>query len=123
MVLLRIKEHSQRFPSTPLLTTRFLFLSQGTMNFGYIVHHNQLGLHKIDLVRMERVALIDLTAYNCHPEALNFVAIGGSVVINCAGSETVPAKQLILDYLTDSVIKVRYILGNICHVGQKNATP
>ncbi|XP_030835975.1 follistatin-related protein 5 [Strongylocentrotus purpuratus] len=79
---------------------------QGTMNFGYIVHHNQLGLHKIDLVRMERVALIDLTAYNCHPEALNFVAIGGSVVINCAGSETVPAKQLVLDYLTDSVIKV-----------------
>ena len=81
------------------------------MNFGYIVHHNQLGLHKIDLVRMERIAMIDLTAYNCHPEALNFVAIGGSVVINCAGSDIIPAKQLVLDYLTDSVIKVKYLLN------------
>ncbi|XP_072165244.1 follistatin-related protein 5-like [Diadema setosum] len=79
---------------------------QGTMNFGYTVHHNQLGLNKIDLIRMERVAQIDLTAYQCHPESLNFVAIGGNVVINCAGRDGQPAKQIILDYITDSVVKV-----------------
>ena len=79
---------------------------QGAMNYGYVVHHDQLGLYKFDLVRMERIAHIDLTAYQCHPDAVSFVAIGGSVVINCRGSDAVPSKQIILDYLTDSVISV-----------------
>uniref|UniRef100_T1IVU0 Follistatin-related protein 5 n=1 Tax=Strigamia maritima TaxID=126957 RepID=T1IVU0_STRMM len=68
--------------------------------YGYAVHSNQRGMYKVDLAAMKYVHTIDLSAYNCVPESMQFASIGGFVVIECGGGNG----QLLMDLLTDSVL-------------------
>ncbi|XP_077999166.1 follistatin-related protein 5-like [Glandiceps talaboti] len=79
---------------------------QGNIRYVYVVHKDEMGLHKIDLESMSVVKVIDLSELSCHPEGIAFVPVGGYVVLQCIdrNKNGVAAKQMILDYLTDAVV-------------------
>ncbi|NP_001161543.1 follistatin-like 5 precursor [Saccoglossus kowalevskii] len=79
---------------------------QDEYRYIYVVHKDELGLHKIDMEIMASIKAIDLSEYDCYPSDLAFTPIGGYVIVRCEGRDSVTAKQLILDYLTDDVITV-----------------
>lgn len=49
--------------------------SHYTFKYGYVTHHNQRGLYKVDLANLRYVKSIDLTLYNCVPEHIVFSAL------------------------------------------------
>ncbi|XP_074037998.1 follistatin-related protein 5 isoform X2 [Leptinotarsa decemlineata] len=80
-------------------------LSHYSFKYGYVTHTNQRGLYKLDLVNLRYTRSVDLTPYNCVPAQVRFSALYGMVIMQCLEPVTNrPTGQLILDYLTDSVI-------------------
>lgn len=79
---------------------------QGEMLHGYIIHRDQQGLSKIDLRSLTHQGRVNLREYNCHPNSVSFVAIGGYVIVNCEANGYEQEKQLFVDYITDEVIRV-----------------
>ena len=43
---------------------------------GYVAHHEQMALYKLDLEAMKYVKMIDLKAYKCVPGAVAFIPVG-----------------------------------------------
>lgn len=98
--------------------------------YGYVSHKNQRGLYKLDLANMRYIRSIDLAPYNCVPRTVQFSALcewwniysyipstdhadfwswpllsDGFVVLECEEPVTGrPTGQVLLDYLTDTVI-------------------
>ncbi|XP_029633661.1 follistatin-related protein 5-like [Octopus sinensis] len=84
-----------------------------TFLFGYVIHSGQRGLFKLDIEEMKYIKNIDLNQYNCEPENLAFIPLGGQIVIQCHSSKDghQPPLQLILDYITDNVIANTSVSG------------
>ncbi|XP_023931855.1 follistatin-related protein 5 isoform X2 [Lingula anatina] len=82
-------------------------------DYGYVVHNEQQGLHKIHLKTMKYVKTVDFTKYSCVPQNLAFVPLGGYVVVDCRSPAGKPPqeKQLLMDYITDAVINERDVIG------------
>ncbi|GFG35030.1 hypothetical protein Cfor_04391, partial [Coptotermes formosanus] len=73
--------------------------------YGYVTHTNQRGLYKLDLANMRYTRSIDLTPYNCVPRQIQFSALYGFVIMECEEPITGrPTGQILLDYLTDTVL-------------------
>ncbi|KAJ8924834.1 hypothetical protein NQ315_000988 [Exocentrus adspersus] len=86
----------------------FQELSHYSFKYGYVTHTNQRGLYKLDLVNLRYTRSVDLTPYNCVPAQVRFSALYGMVVMQCLEPVTNrPTGQLILDYLTDTVIATK----------------
>ncbi|KAH9519790.1 hypothetical protein Btru_070919 [Bulinus truncatus] len=80
-------------------------------DFGYVTHHDQNGLFKLNLEDMSYTKSIDLSSYGCVPTYLDFVPIGGHVLIQCVSSADHHTLQLTMDYLTDTVISTVSLPG------------
>ncbi|XP_046379579.2 follistatin-related protein 5-like [Haliotis rufescens] len=80
-------------------------------NYGYITHNGQQGLFKLDLKTMKYVKAIDFSSYNCVPKSVSFVPIGGHVIVQCVSKSTHETIQLLMDYLTDTIISKTAIPG------------
>ncbi|XP_015590184.1 follistatin-related protein 5 isoform X2 [Cephus cinctus] len=73
--------------------------------YGYVTHTNQRGMYKLDLANMRYTRSADLAPYNCVPRNIQFPALYGFVVLECEEPVTARATgQLLLDYLTDTVL-------------------
>ncbi|EEB13958.1 conserved hypothetical protein [Pediculus humanus corporis] len=85
--------------------------------YGYVTHSNQKGLYKLDLANMRYVKNVDLSANNCVPRHVQFSALYGYVIIECEELSTGhPSGQILLDYLTDSIISQKTGLFGKPHV-------
>ncbi|CAK9797946.1 Follistatin-related protein 5 [Anthophora plagiata] len=76
-----------------------------TFKYGYVSHTNQRNMYKLDLKNMKYTRSADLSSYNCVPMNVQFSVLYGFVIIEC--QEPIinrPAGQLVLDYLTDTVL-------------------
>ncbi|XP_043287172.1 follistatin-related protein 5-like isoform X3 [Venturia canescens] len=73
--------------------------------YGYVTHTNQRGMYKLDLANMRYTRSADLAPYNCVPANIQFPALYGFVILQCEEPVTGRATgQLLLDYLTDTVL-------------------
>ncbi|KAJ8674779.1 hypothetical protein QAD02_010565, partial [Eretmocerus hayati] len=73
--------------------------------YGYVTHTNQRGMYKLDLANMRYTRSADLAPYNCVPAHIQFPALYGFVILQCEEPITGRATgQLLLDYLTDTVL-------------------
>ncbi|XP_008555212.1 follistatin-related protein 5 [Microplitis demolitor] len=73
--------------------------------YGYVTHTNQRGMYKLDLANMRYTRSADLAPYNCVPAHIQFPALYGFVILQCEEPITGKATgQLLLDYLTDTVL-------------------
>ncbi|PIK40982.1 putative follistatin-related protein 5 [Apostichopus japonicus] len=79
---------------------------QGEMHYGYLIHRDQQGLSKIDLRSLTHEGRVNLRDYDCHPNSVAFVAIGGYVIVNCDATDGEQERQLFVDYVTNEVICV-----------------
>ncbi|XP_076327229.1 follistatin-related protein 5-like isoform X1 [Tachypleus tridentatus] len=85
--------------------------------YGFVVHTNQRGMYKLHLKGMKYVKTVDLTPYNCEPHNAAFAALGGYVILECIEPIThQPTGQLVLDYLTDTVISHKVNLFGQPHI-------
>ncbi|OAD59512.1 Follistatin-related protein 5 [Eufriesea mexicana] len=76
-----------------------------TFKYGYVSHANQRNMYKLDLKNMKYTRSADLSSYNCVPVNVQFSVLYGFVVIECQAPVTNrPTGQLLLDYLTDTVL-------------------
>ncbi|CAH1955941.1 unnamed protein product, partial [Acanthoscelides obtectus] len=92
-------------------------LSHYSFKYGYVTHTNQRGLYKLDLVNLRYTRSVDLTPYNCVPAQVRFSALYGLVVMECLEPVTNrPTGQLLLDYLTDSVIETKPTLPGVPYI-------
>ncbi|XP_068916226.1 follistatin-related protein 5-like isoform X2 [Tenebrio molitor] len=92
-------------------------LSHYSFKYGYATHTNQRGLYKLDLVNLRYTRSVDLTPYNCVPTQVQFSALYGLVIMQCLEPVTNrPTGQLILDYLTDTVIGTKPNLPGIPYI-------
>ncbi|XP_063920258.1 follistatin-related protein 5-like [Zophobas morio] len=92
-------------------------LSHYSFKYGYATHTNQRGLYKLDLVNLRYTRSVDLTPYNCVPTQIQFSALYGLVIMQCLEPVTNrPTGQLILDYLTDTVIGTKPNLPGIPYI-------
>ncbi|XP_060534738.1 follistatin-related protein 5-like [Cylas formicarius] len=92
-------------------------LSHYSFKYGYVTHTNQRGLYKLDLVNLRYTRSVDLTPYNCVPVEIKFSALYGMVFMQCLEPVTRrPTGQLVLDYLTDSVISTAPTLFGTPHI-------
>ncbi|XP_078050075.1 follistatin-like 5 [Augochlora pura] len=78
---------------------------EDTFKYGYVSHANQRSMYKLDLKNMKYTRSADLSAYNCVPVNVQFSILYGFVIIECQEPITGrPTGQLLLDYLTDTVL-------------------
>lgn len=85
--------------------------------YGYVVHTNQRGMYKLDLQAMKYIKSVDLTPYNCAPRTADFATLGGFAILECREPITDrPTGQVVLDYLTDTVIAHKTALFGQPHV-------
>ncbi|KDR16550.1 Follistatin-related protein 5 [Zootermopsis nevadensis] len=85
--------------------------------YGYVTHTNQRGLYKLDLANMRYTRSIDLTPFNCVPRQIQFSALYGFVIMECEEPVTGrPTGQILLDYLTDTVLTQKTGLFGHPHV-------
>ncbi|XP_017770314.1 PREDICTED: follistatin-related protein 5-like, partial [Nicrophorus vespilloides] len=83
-------------------------LSHYSFKYGYVTHTNQRGLYKLDLANLRYTRSVDLTPYNCVPAQVQFSALYGLVIMQCLEPVTGhPTGQLLLDYLTDTVVATK----------------
>ncbi|XP_076231703.1 follistatin-like 5 isoform X1 [Calliopsis andreniformis] len=76
-----------------------------TFKYGYVTHTNQRSMFKVDLKNMRYTRTADLSSYNCVPVNVQFSVLYGFVIIECQEPVTNrPTGQLLLDYLTDTVL-------------------
>lgn len=83
-----------------------LFSYPGDYTYGYVIHSEVMGVSKINLAEMKPASDIDLSPYNCHPDAIGFVSVGGYVIISCKQTDDISGKQIILSYVSDAVVRV-----------------
>ncbi|XP_070543972.1 follistatin-related protein 5-like [Ptychodera flava] len=76
---------------------------QDEFRYVYQTRKDEMSLMKIDVKSLNTVKDIDLSEYNCYPTSAAFVPNGGNIMIQCTGANS-DDKQLILDYLTDTVV-------------------
>ncbi|XP_065160651.1 follistatin-related protein 5-like [Atheta coriaria] len=89
-------------------------LSHYSFKYGYVTHTNQRGLYKLDLENLRYTRSVDLTPYNCVPAQVQFSALYGFVIMQCLEPVTGrQSGQLLLDYLTDTVISTKPTLPGI----------
>nr|CAD7405746.1 unnamed protein product [Timema cristinae] len=98
-----------------------------TFKYGYVTHTNQRGLYKLDLANMRYIRSIDLTPNNCVPQHIQFSAlcirIDGFVIVECWEPVTSrPMGQILLDYLTDTVVSHKLGLYGRPHVSPNSRT-
>nr|CAD7198304.1 unnamed protein product [Timema douglasi] len=94
-----------------------------TFKYGYVTHTNQRGLYKLDLANMRYIRSIDLTPNNCVPQHIQFSALYGFVVVECWEPVTSrPMGQILLDYLTDTVVSHKLGLYGRPHVSPNSRT-
>lgn len=92
-------------------------LSHYSFKYGYVTHTNQRGLYKLDLVNLRYTRSVDLTPYNCVPLHIQFSALYGMVIMQCMEPITKrPTGQLVLDYLTDTVVETKTTLLGVPYV-------
>ncbi|XP_057664949.1 follistatin-related protein 5-like [Diorhabda carinulata] len=92
-------------------------LSHYSFKYGYVTHTNQRGLYKLDLVNLRYTSSVDLTPYNCVPTQVRFSSLYGIVIMQCLEPITSrPTGQLVLDYLTDSVIAIKPNLPGVPYI-------
>ncbi|XP_043793974.1 follistatin-related protein 5-like isoform X2 [Apis laboriosa] len=86
---------------------------ENIFKYGYVSHANQRNMYKLDLKNMKYTRSADLSSYNCVPVNVQFSVLYGFVVIECQEPVTNrPTGQLLLDYLTDTVLAYKpKILG------------
>ncbi|XP_055933578.1 follistatin-related protein 5-like isoform X2 [Argiope bruennichi] len=85
--------------------------------YGYVVHTNQRGMYKLDLQAMKYIKTVDLTPYNCAPKTADFSTLGGFAILECREPITDrPTGQVVLDYLTDTVLSHKTALFGQPHV-------
>ncbi|XP_058798656.1 follistatin-related protein 5-like isoform X1 [Phymastichus coffea] len=73
--------------------------------YGYVTHTNQRGMYKLDLANMRYTRSADLAPYNCVPAHIVYPALYGFVILQCEEPITgKPTGQLLLDYVTDTVL-------------------
>ncbi|XP_012348700.1 follistatin-related protein 5 isoform X2 [Apis florea] len=86
---------------------------ENIFKYGYVSHANQRNMYKLDLKNMKYTRSADLSSYNCVPINVQFSVLYGFVVIECQEPVTNrPTGQLLLDYLTDTVLAYKpKILG------------
>ncbi|KZC10284.1 Follistatin-related protein 5, partial [Dufourea novaeangliae] len=78
---------------------------EDTFKYGYVSHTNQRSMYKLDLKNMKYTRSADLSSYNCVPVNVQFSVLYGFVIIECQEPITNrPTGQLLLDYLTDTVL-------------------
>nr|XP_034186880.1 follistatin-related protein 5-like isoform X2 [Osmia lignaria] len=76
-----------------------------TFKYGYVSHTNQRNMYKLDLKNMKYTRSADLSSYDCVPANVQFSILYGFVIIECQEPITNrPTGQLLLDYLTDTVL-------------------
>ncbi|XP_029052990.2 follistatin-related protein 5-like isoform X2 [Osmia bicornis bicornis] len=76
-----------------------------TFKYGYVSHTNQRNMYKFDLKNMKYTRSADLSSYDCVPANVQFSILYGFVIIECQEPITNrPTGQLLLDYLTDTVL-------------------
>lgn len=80
-------------------------------DYGYVTHNGQRGLTKIDLDNMRYTKTVDLTTYDCVPQSLAFVPIGGHIVVQCVSPLNHQTLQLVMDYITDAVVSTAVLAG------------
>lgn len=91
--------------------------------YGYVTHTNQRGLYKLDLANMRYIRSVDLTTYNCVPRHIQFSALYGFVVMECEEPVTGrPTGQILLDYMTDTVISHKPGLFGKPHISPNSRT-
>ncbi|XP_049818576.1 follistatin-related protein 5-like [Aethina tumida] len=99
------------------IPSAFQELSHYSFKYAYVTHTNQRGLYKLDLVNLRYTRSVDLTPYNCVPTQVRFSALYGMVIMQCLEPVTNrPTGQLILDYLTDSVIATKPNLPGVPYI-------
>ncbi|KAL3284650.1 hypothetical protein HHI36_018804 [Cryptolaemus montrouzieri] len=92
-------------------------LSHHSFKYGYVTHTNQRGLYKLDLVNLRYTRSVDLTPYNCVPLHIQFSALYGMVIMQCMEPITKrPTGQLVLDYVTDTVVATKSSLLGVPYV-------
>ncbi|XP_054002269.1 follistatin-related protein 5-like [Hylaeus anthracinus] len=73
--------------------------------YGYVSHTDQRSMYKLDLKNMKYTRVADFSSYNCVPKNVQFSVLYGFVIIECREPVTNrPTGQLLLDYLTDTVL-------------------
>ncbi|XP_011148670.1 follistatin-related protein 5 isoform X1 [Harpegnathos saltator] len=76
-----------------------------TFKYGYVTHTNQHGMYKLDLANMRYTRTVNLAEYNCVPASVEFSDLYGFMILECEEPITAhPTGQMLLDYLTDSVL-------------------
>lgn len=88
-------------------------------NFGYVIHNGQRGLFKLELDTMRYTKAVDLSVFDCVPEYVAYVPIGGQIVVKCIqrtqyGPKTI---QILMDHVTDVP------LANVTMPGTPYITP
>jgi len=75
--------------------------------YGYVTHADQKVLYKLDLHAMKYVKTIDLSDFDCLPQGVAFIPLGGKVMVHCVSSLSAPhrSSRLLLDYVTDKVVE------------------
>ncbi|XP_061192442.1 uncharacterized protein LOC133200693 isoform X1 [Saccostrea echinata] len=76
------------------------------MQYGYVIHRDQHSLFKLELESMRYTRAVDLEVFNCVPQEIAFIPLGGHVVVEClqstpSGSKTL---QILIDYITDKPV-------------------
>lgn len=76
------------------------------MKYGYVSHARQQSLTVVHLEKLHYVRTADLSHHNCIPADVAFSALYGFVFVRCQSPDTGrDSKLLVMDYLTDQVLK------------------
>ncbi|XP_033732811.1 uncharacterized protein LOC117322144 isoform X2 [Pecten maximus] len=72
-------------------------------HYGYVIHNEQRGLFKLDLDTMRYTKAVDLSNFDCVPQKVAFIPIGGHVVVKCIKKmmDDTRTLQILMDYVTD----------------------
>ncbi|XP_062591247.1 follistatin-related protein 5-like isoform X3 [Saccostrea cucullata] len=74
--------------------------------YGYVIHRDQHSMFKLELESMRYTKAVDLDVFNCVPQEVAFIPLGGHIVVEClqstpSGSKTL---QILIDYITDTPV-------------------
>ncbi|XP_021344253.1 follistatin-related protein 5-like, partial [Mizuhopecten yessoensis] len=88
-------------------------------HYGYVIHNEQRGLFKLDLDTMRYTKAVDLSTFDCVPQKVAFIPIGGHVVVKCIKKmmDDTRTLQILMDYVTDAP------LANITMFGTPYVSP
>lgn len=90
-----------------------------SFHYGYVIHNEQRGLFKLDLSTMRYTKAVDLSPFDCVPQKVAFIPIGGHIVVKCIKkmADDTRTLQILMDYVTDVA------LANITMYGTPYVSP